>query len=45
MKQITKDVYSVGVIDWNMRSFHGNTFITKNGVTYNSYILNDTEPS
>ena len=45
MKQITKDVFSVGVIDWNMRSFHGNTFITKNGVTYNSYLINDNEPA
>ena len=45
MKKITKDVFSVGVIDWNMRSFHGNTFITKSGVTYNSYIVNDTEPA
>ncbi len=45
MKQITKDVFSVGVIDWNMRNFHGNTFITKNGVTYNSYLINDKEPA
>lgn len=45
MKQITKDVFLVGVIDWNMRSFHGNTFITKNGVTYNSYLINDKEPA
>ena len=45
MKQITKDVFLVGVIDWNMRSFHGNTFITKNGVTYNSYLINDNEPA
>ncbi len=43
MKQITKDVYSVGIIDWNMRSFHGNTFITKSGVTYSSYIVKDNE--
>ena len=45
MKQITTDIFSVGVIDWNMRSFHGNTFITKSGVTYSSYIVNDTEPA
>lgn len=45
MKQITNNVYSVGIVDWNMRSFHGNTFITKNGVTYNSYLINDTEPA
>ena len=43
MKQITKDIYSVGIIDWNMRSFHGNTFITKSGVTYSSYIVKDNE--
>jgi flavorubredoxin len=45
MKQITNDVYSVGVIDWNMRSFHGNTFITRSGVTYSSYLINDNEPA
>ena len=45
MKQITKDVFLVGVIDWNMRSFHGNTFITKSGVTYNSYLIDDNEPA
>lgn len=45
MKQITKDVFSVGVIDWNMRYFHGNTFLTKNGVTYSSYVVKDNEPA
>lgn len=45
MKEITKDIYSVGVVDWNMRSFHGNTFVTKNGVSYNSYLINDNEPT
>ncbi len=45
MKQITSSVYSVGVIDWNIRNFHGNTFITKNGATYNSYLINDKEPA
>ncbi len=43
MKKITDNIYSVGVTDWNIRSFHGNTFITKNGVTYNSYLICDKE--
>lgn len=43
MKKITDNIFSVGVIDWNIRSFHGNTFITKNGVTYNSYLVCDKE--
>lgn len=45
MKEITKEIFSVGVVDWNMRSFHGNTFVTKNGVSYNSYLINDNEPT
>ncbi|MFA7074198.1 MAG: FprA family A-type flavoprotein [Endomicrobiaceae bacterium] len=40
---VIDNVFSVGVIDWNVRNFHGNTFITKNGATYNSYLVCDKE--
>lgn len=40
---VTGNVYAVGVVDWNVRNFHGNTFITKNGATYNSYLVCDKE--
>lgn len=32
-------VYWVGVIDWNIRDFHG--YITNRGSTYNSYLIQD----
>ena len=35
--QITENVYWVGVIDWNVRDFHGYT--TGRGTTYNSYVV------
>jgi len=35
--QITKNVHWVGVVDWNVRDFHGYT--TGRGSTYNSYLL------
>jgi flavorubredoxin len=38
---IKDGVYSVGVVDWNERHFHGYTYITKRGVTYNSYLIID----
>jgi len=34
-------VYWVGVVDWNVRAFHGHTYITKRGSTYNSYLIVD----
>ena len=39
--KILPDIYSVGVIDWNMRSFHGHTYTTKRGTTYNAYLIMD----
>jgi flavorubredoxin len=40
-KLIKEGVYSVGAIDWNERHFHGHTYVTKRGVTYNSYLILD----
>ncbi len=39
--KIQEGVYWVGVVDWNVRSFHGHTFNTKRGSTYNAYLIVD----
>jgi len=39
--EIKKGVYWVGVVDWNMRSFHGHTFSTSRGSSYNAYLIVD----
>jgi anaerobic nitric oxide reductase flavorubredoxin len=39
-KTILKDgVFWVGVVDWNIRDFHG--YITSRGSTYNAYLIQD----
>lgn len=38
-RQIKKDIYWVGAIDWNLRDFHG--YSTEKGSTYNAYLLLD----
>lgn len=40
-KEISKDIYWVGAIDWNLRNFHGHTYETKMGTTYNAYLILD----
>jgi flavorubredoxin len=37
--EISKDIYWIGCIDWNIRDFHG--YSTKNGTTYNAYLIMD----
>ena len=37
--EIKKGIYWVGAVDWNLRSFHGETFSTHKGTTYNSYLI------
>ena len=37
--KLAKGVYSVGAVDWTMRSFHG--YATPRGVTYNAYLIVD----
>jgi flavorubredoxin len=39
--EILPNIHSVGVVDWNVRSFHGHTYTTKRGTTYNSYLIMD----
>ena len=39
--KILPDIFSVGVRDWNVRSFHGHTYSTNRGSTYNAYLILD----
>ncbi|MDD5610206.1 MAG: flavodoxin domain-containing protein [Candidatus Omnitrophica bacterium] len=39
--EIKKGIYWVGVVDWNIRNFHGHTYTTKRGTTYNAYLIVD----
>ena len=40
-QEIKKDIYWVGVKDWNLREFHG--YATPQGSTYNSYLIMDEQ--
>ncbi len=37
--EVAKNIYNVGVIDWNIRDFHG--YSTEKGSTYNAYLIMD----
>ncbi len=37
--EIVKGIYNVGVIDWNIRDFHG--YSTEYGTTYNAFLIID----
>jgi flavorubredoxin len=37
--EITKGIYWVGAVDWNIRDFHG--YSTNEGTTYNAYLILD----
>jgi len=39
--EIAKGVYWVGAVDWDIRHFHGYTYETRRGTTYNSYLIVD----
>ncbi|MCM8762800.1 MAG: flavodoxin domain-containing protein [Candidatus Omnitrophica bacterium] len=39
--EIKKGIYWVGAIDWNVKNFHGHTYTTKRGTTYNAYLIID----
>ncbi len=39
--EIKKGIYWVGVVDWNVRNFHGHTYTTNRGSTYNAYLIVD----
>jgi hypothetical protein len=38
---IAENIWWVGAIDWNAHHFHGQTFTTKRGTTYNAYLIID----
>ncbi|MBD3406844.1 MAG: FprA family A-type flavoprotein [Candidatus Lokiarchaeota archaeon] len=40
-KQIVKDLYWVGAVDYNVRHFHGFSYTVHHGTTYNAYLLVD----
>lgn len=39
--EIKKGIYWVGAVDWNVRTFHGHTYSTARGTTYNAYLIVD----
>ncbi len=39
--ELKKDVYWVGVVDWNIKHFHGHELSTHRGTTYNAYLIID----
>jgi anaerobic nitric oxide reductase flavorubredoxin len=39
--EISNNIFWVGIVDWNLQSFHGHTYHTKRGSTYNSYLIMD----
>ena len=39
MIEIRKDLYWVGIKDWELKKFHGDEYTTENGSTYNSYLI------
>jgi flavorubredoxin len=41
VNKIIDGIYSVGVVDWSVRSFHGHTYSTNRGTTYNAYLIID----
>jgi flavorubredoxin len=41
MKEIKKDVFWIGKVDWEIRKFHGDEYSTHRGTTYNSFLVID----
>lgn len=39
--RILQDIYWVGAVDWNVKNFHGHTYTTRKGTTYNAYLILD----
>jgi len=40
-KHIMSNVYWVGVVDWELKKFHGDEYTTNHGSTYNSYLIQE----
>jgi anaerobic nitric oxide reductase flavorubredoxin len=41
IKEVKKNVYWVGKVDWEIREFHGAEYSTHRGTSYNSYLVKD----
>ncbi len=39
--ELKEGVYWVGVVDWNIKKFHGHEYSTHRGTTYNAYLIID----
>jgi anaerobic nitric oxide reductase flavorubredoxin len=39
--KVLENIYWVGAVDWNIRHFHGFTYSTQRGTTYNAYLIID----
>ena len=39
--KLFENIYWVGAVDWNVRHFHGFTYSTHRGTTYNAYLIVD----
>ena len=39
--KVLPEIWSVGVIDWDIRSFHGPSYSTHRGTSYNAYLIKD----
>lgn len=39
--EIKKDIFWVGAVDWQIKNFHGHTYTTQRGTTYNAYLILD----
>lgn len=39
--EIKKGIYWVGAVGWNVKTFHGHTYNTARGTTYNAYLIID----
>lgn len=39
--KVYTDLYWVGAVDWAVRTFHGHTYNTQRGTTYNAYLVMD----
>ncbi len=39
--ELKEGVYWVGVVDWNIKKFHGHEYSTHRGTTYNCYLIVD----
>jgi anaerobic nitric oxide reductase flavorubredoxin len=39
--KVAENVYWVGAVDWEVRNFHGHTYHTHRGTSYNAYLIVD----